>query len=319
MASSSSCAIASGDLRNVVKTLASIPENSANKLSLTINDRDFDIVSRNAILLLIAFVSESNMQAADNMIHLWYSAMISRNHIELLHGPVRKLVEDVCSKIVSKAPGTVHGKTWRFPPSSLRLVLTKEQWFSLLACFSVPDSLTHDRAQQIRTSITMAHERRDHRDRALFTRQPVHRLCAIRFREDGVLLPFGQSRAPFNEPNPTLFRSGDWPMKDSADPLDGWAFADVSGSSYGPATNDIYGKLYSYLRKLFTEFCRRLVSLSVDLRLFNTDARQLKDYLEEGTFARVEVGICSCKTCSYLLCARSRTFPITGALVLLVL
>lgn len=232
---------ASGDLRNIVKTVASVPESSANKFSVDVNDRDFDIVSRNAILLLVAFVAENDVQAVDCMIHVWYSAMISRDHMELLCGPVRKLVEDVCSKITSKAPGTVLGKTWRFKSSSLRLVLTKEQWSFLLACFSVPESLTSDRAQQIRTSITMAHERRDHRDRALFTRPPVHRICAIRFREHGVLLPFGQSRAPFNQPNPTLFRSEDWSMKDSADPLDGWTYADISGSSYGPATNDVYG------------------------------------------------------------------------------
>lgn len=97
-----------------MKTVASVPESSANKFSVDVNDRDFDIVSRNAILLLVAFVAENDVQAVDCMIHVWYSATISRDHMELLCGPVRKLVEDVCSKITSKAPGTVLGKTWQF-------------------------------------------------------------------------------------------------------------------------------------------------------------------------------------------------------------
>lgn len=297
-----------------MKTIAMVPESSTNKFLVTVNDRDFDIVSRNAILLLVALVAENVEQAAECMIHVWYSAMISRTHMELLRGPVRKLVEDVCYKITGRDPSAVLAKTWRFDSSTLRLVLTKEQWSSLLACFDVPASFTSDHARQIRTSITMAHERRDHRDRALFTRPPMHRICAIKFREEGVLLPFGSSRAPFNKPNPTLFRSEEWPMKDSADPLEGWAYTDMLG---GPATNDIYGRLFSFLMKLLSDFYRRLKSLHVDFQMFNVDAQKLDLYLQGGTFARVEVSIVSQGRSIKLTYRRFRTSLIIIALVLL--
>ncbi|RAL62446.1 hypothetical protein DID88_005012 [Monilinia fructigena] len=75
------------------------------------------------------------------------------------------------------------------------------------------------------TETTFSPLRRDYIDRAFYTRPPAWRVCATKFRTDGILLPFGQSRKDFNMPNPTLFQSTDfWPMMDSADPLEGWAF-----------------------------------------------------------------------------------------------
>lgn len=78
-------------------------------------------------------------------------------------------------------------------------------------------------------------------------------------------------------------------MKDSADPLDGWNYADVLDTPYGAATNDVYGKLFKYLESLFSAFHFRLKMLNVDFQMFNVDAVKLEDYLPDGTFARVEV------------------------------
>jgi hypothetical protein len=39
--------IASGDLRNVIKTIASLPQSYTGKPSIVVNDVDFDIVARN--------------------------------------------------------------------------------------------------------------------------------------------------------------------------------------------------------------------------------------------------------------------------------
>ncbi|ODM16214.1 hypothetical protein SI65_08213 [Aspergillus cristatus] len=66
---------ASGDLRNIVKTVARLPRSYSHSLEITINDRDFEIVARNIILLLIALVVEKVDEAVDCIIHLWYSAL----------------------------------------------------------------------------------------------------------------------------------------------------------------------------------------------------------------------------------------------------
>lgn len=282
---------ASGDLRNVVKTIAAIPSSYSNTVSVVINDRDFDIVARNAILLLIAFFEKDAARAADAIIHVWYSAMLLQRHVDLLSGSLRNLIEEVCGKIAGKAPNTILGKTWRFRSGSLRLELTKQQWTNLLSYFEIPSGLTAERAQEVRTAITLAHGRRDHRDRAAFTLCPGHRVSMMRFREDGILLQFGASRESFTSPNPTMFQAADWPIRDSADPLDGWHHVDLYQTPYGPASNDMYGKLYSHVRSILLDFHKRLSSTTTEFRLLSVDAQALDKYLDDETFARVEVSL----------------------------
>lgn len=78
-------------------------------------------------------------------------------------------------------------------------------------------------------------------------------------------------------------------MKDSADPLDGWNLSEVLDFDIGPTTNDVYGKLFCYLRSLFSSFHQRVASHSVRFLLLNVDATDLPDQLGETRFARIEV------------------------------
>lgn len=58
-------------------------------------------------------------------------------------------------------------------------------------------------AVQIRTAVTLAPERADYRDRWYYKEaSPSMRIAKERFREDGLLLPFGHPRAAFDVPNP---------------------------------------------------------------------------------------------------------------------
>ena len=116
-------ASASGDLRNVVKTIAQLPASYKQPLDVTLNDRDFDIVARNAILLLIGLVVEDIDKAADCMLHIWYSALIRKADLRILRKRIRPLIMGVCEQIVGKAQGSMLAKTWRFGQRSLRLVL----------------------------------------------------------------------------------------------------------------------------------------------------------------------------------------------------
>lgn len=96
------------------------------------------------------------------------------------------------------------GKTWTFTSgNTLRLVLRKEDWLILQTYLDIPDGLTKEEASNIRAATTLALERADYRDRWYFKDQtPFIRLAKQRFREDGLLLPFGHPRLGFNIPNP---------------------------------------------------------------------------------------------------------------------
>lgn len=166
------------------------------------NDRDLDIVARNAIMLLIALVVDNIDEAIDCILHVWYSALIRRSDLNLLQERIRPLIESVCEKIKDKVPGGLLGKTWTFGQRSLRLVLGKSSWDSLLLYMNIPEGLTAERANQVRTAVTLAERRKDYRHRYLLLQTPSNRIASNRFWEDGLLLPFGTRRYDFREPNP---------------------------------------------------------------------------------------------------------------------
>lgn len=161
-----------------------------------------DIVARNAILLLIALVSDDVGEAVDCIIHVWYSALVRKSDLEILQQRVRPLVESVCEKIKGKQRTSVLAKTFTFGQRSLRLVLQKSSWDALLAYMNVPAGLTAEQANRIRVAITLAECRKDYRHRDGLVQSPSRRVAKHRFRQDGILLPFGSSRDDFQEPNP---------------------------------------------------------------------------------------------------------------------
>jgi hypothetical protein len=171
-------------------------------MDVTINDRDLDIVARNAIMLLIGLVVDNINEAVECIIHVWYSALIRQSDLNILQQRIRPLIENVCKKIKDKAPSQRLGTTWEFGQRSLRLVLEKSSWDNLLLYMYVPEGLTVERANQIRTAVTLAESRKDYLDRYLLLQSPSHRIAMRRFREDGLLLPFGYPRNDHTVPNP---------------------------------------------------------------------------------------------------------------------
>ncbi|KAI1811449.1 hypothetical protein GGS20DRAFT_562966 [Poronia punctata] len=294
---------ASGDLRNVMKTIQQLPSTFTHKLEITINDVDLDVTARNAILLLFACTSHINdgngedtdhagfFDTAETMIHLWYSAFLPTSLLSRVQAKVKPLIVDLCEKIVTKKPGTVLGKTWQFSHNTtIRVVLTKEQWFGLKSYLDVPAGLDFDQACKIRSASMLAPERADYRDRWYYKdATPFMRVAKQRFREDGLLLPFGHPRTGFSTPNPTFFQGpGVWPFDDKADPMDGWSIDEVSRTPH-IASEDRYGRLFNYLRKVFEKFLRRLVTGNLHFQLHNVDARELPKHLVAEKYARIDV------------------------------
>jgi hypothetical protein len=202
---------ASGDLRNVVKTIADLPATVTQLVHATINDREIAVVARNAIWLLFALSTPSEPTADDNgpldtaemLIHLWYSAFMPKEVLSAVQKAVKPLIAEVCAKIKDKHPTTHLGKTWQFASGrSLRLVLKRDHWFTLEKMLDVPQGFTFDKASKIRHGVTLAPERSDYRDRWDFKEPTASmRIARRQFREDGLLLPFGHPRDLYKAPN----------------------------------------------------------------------------------------------------------------------
>lgn len=260
-------------------------------------------------MLLIALVVKDMDKAAECIIHIWYSALIRQSDFDILQQQIRPMIESVCQKTEGKPGGSLLSKTWSFDNRSLKLVLQKSVWDALLTFIDNRNGLTAEKAHEVRKAITLAEERKDFRDRHLSFQSDFHRVALTRFRQDGLLLPFGTPRDDFKHPNPSVTRSHarqesrgltsfrtffratqNWPMPDNADPLHGWPPKAIQETSSGPAKADIYGKLFTYLRTLLRTFLNRLAcQQQFSFRMYHVDARVLRDYLEAGSFSRIEV------------------------------
>jgi hypothetical protein len=195
-----------------VKTVANLPDNISQQISVTINDRDFDVVARNTILLLLALTTECTADAGpsslsdcvDVLIHFWYSAFLPARALCWLNEKVKPLIDEVCSQIDDNSSDSILEKTWEFNDErSLRLVLAEKFWIQLQALLNVPDKMSRESAAQIRSVVTLAPERVDYRERWHYKEaSPFMRIAKQQFQEDGLLLPFGHPRAVFNIPNP---------------------------------------------------------------------------------------------------------------------
>ncbi|PYI28678.1 hypothetical protein BP00DRAFT_480748 [Aspergillus indologenus CBS 114.80] len=281
---------ASGDLRNVVKTVADLPSTYTGSLDITINDRDEDVVIRNAILLLIALVVDDPNEAIDCIIHLWYSALVRESDIRVLSDRIRPLIQDVCNTRIDHGPSVPLSKTWTFGPCSLSITLARAVWSRLLSYCNIPSDLTAASAQKIRTEQVFGASEKDLHEEHMIFLSPRQRLAYHKFRQDGLLLPFGHPRDDFVQPNPTLFQyKGIWPLMVRANPLRGWSLKDVLETPSGPATADLYGKLFCYLRKTLTLFVERLSSTRIAFQFHHTTASYLVEGLDEGSFDRIEL------------------------------
>lgn len=92
----------------------------------------------------------------------------------------------------------------------------------------------------------------------------------------------------------TFYQTKDsWPMKDSADPLDGWPALEVVQNTK-PAKHDTYGNLFYHIQDILLKFCHRIKKLSICFNLFEVDASELPSMLRQcemgqHSFDRIEV------------------------------
>jgi hypothetical protein len=196
----------------VIKTLHGVPVSFSKHVDVTINDREFDVVARNVVILLYVLASlndtspsyDSYEFIAEGSIHLWYSGFLPSSLATSLKDKVGGLLEDSCTHTVEATHDEMIKKTWTFAPSTvLSVSLPKDKWPLLKKFLEVPADLTAQSAKVIRAKVVMSPERADYRERWYFKdANPSMRLAKQRFRIDGLLLPFGHPRTGFDVPNP---------------------------------------------------------------------------------------------------------------------
>ncbi|KAK7973521.1 trehalose-phosphatase [Apiospora saccharicola] len=272
-----------------------------------VNDRDLDMVARNLLLL----VKKDPLIAAQNIVHLWYSAFITPTLMNTLKMEIEPLIHAVCAKVEHRCDIALHSKTIETPRGTPRVLLKKQSWNALLDYTKVPD-VTVAKAQEVRRAVMLAPSRIDYRERAYFQEDPPMRFGAHKFREQGILLPMGASSEAFTVPNPipqsrhqgsgnmltedgthsTMFtNSGGWHTMDSADPTNGWRMSRIRKKAGSPAAvNDVFGRLYYHVVELVVDVHKRLPSTKLGVEMMQMDANDLFGHLSprQTRFDRIE-------------------------------
>lgn len=283
--------LASGDIRHVIKTISALPATFSGRLSVDVNDQSMDITARNALILLIFLTIEDPVRAATAVVHWWYSGRLSPE-CWLATEEARAWVHTTCRELrLSHATeeGIPCRKIWtsRLHQSSLTMDLTAAQWRALLLYLSRSALCVHQ--SETRRLRMMGHPADG--NYALKMVAGWAR-CSARFRETGVLLPFGQGDSDFVIPNPTFLQDpeGLWPMNPQADPMSGWPPAEVFATKT-VAEHDINGKLFFYLYEQFTRFHGRVRRSPVSFCILNQTVQDLvrMSTIRMTRFDRIEV------------------------------
>ncbi|KAF8891944.1 hypothetical protein CPB84DRAFT_1368633 [Gymnopilus junonius] len=269
--------VASGDLRNVVRTVNELPSDFSGELTVLLNDREPMIVLRNILLLMILGTVEDVTEAADIAIHFWSSAFVQAPHLAT-HSRVilefaQALQEDDSFFVNLGNDSNIGG-------------IISSSTKNLLYNLSILEMKMEDANRELHR-VRFEPTRQDRHHRTYCRLQPSHRLAFLEYRRFGIVLPFGAANNNFNTPNKFLFSpDGQWLQDDMASPLESWNIEDVvaAGKAHGAQPADIYGCLYFYLSEQFRIFADRLRKFKISFKIYTVDARQLAKNLGDGIY-----------------------------------
>ncbi|CAG8592488.1 7809_t:CDS:1 [Dentiscutata erythropus] len=271
---------ASGDLNDVITSVNGLPLDFNQPVNICINDYAERVVIRNFIILYL--LAELGKDAIDLVIHIWYSSALTDKQslkcIEILS----KILQDKLDSKVKK------GYTFEFGKLKVRTHFNSETWMCLAEMLS--NDIDLQTAVDMRNDIMLNPAREDYRHRYMQRLTPGERICFDNFRHHGILLPYGVMNAHHNTPNRFIIdRMFGWTMADSSDPLSGWDIFNIAQVKCGTAKEDIYGKLFFYLREQFEKFVDRLQKLTINFDLYDEDALELGEKLKGRKFDRIHV------------------------------
>ena len=150
--------------------------------------------------MLLVAVQVPPMDAAELILHMWYSARLTQDMLATIDTYVKQPVSDVVDKIKSKPHDIILSKKWTFGAAEVTVRLYKQQWDNLLRIFAKRHDVA--KTERERQKVVWAPSRVDWRDRALCLLAGAGRMNERKFRDTGILAPFGSCLDHFEVSNP---------------------------------------------------------------------------------------------------------------------
>ncbi|KAF5385773.1 hypothetical protein D9615_002203 [Tricholomella constricta] len=275
------CFAASGDIRNLIKTVNGLPKGYRGKCDILLNDNDAIIVNQNLVILYaLLSAGPSIEESAELVVHLMYSAALTPASAAYLRGCIRIVYGDGASdggNMSFRSALKTRGGGKIFSMQSTMALRRPMEMF--LSRYDLRKGL-----QSMRNVLSDV-LREDDKDRYLASLKPIHRVALARYSQSGILAPFSLDTRSFNQPNRLMYTAnGDWLGHSSANPLRGWIVSDVlaSGKKHEVDSADIIGCLFFHVKRELMEFARRMKEFHVDIHLTQFDPQVLSKGISIG-------------------------------------
>lgn len=194
--------VGADDLRHVMKTTVSLPENYTSPITSLVYETDMDLQIRNIIILMLA-LHYPDGQAAEFITHLWYSASIPCKMYLVLMDKILPCLKDIVKSLdgqsdIESAKKVVVGT------SSLEMILTKGQFKELYdRLYPIGlETLANAETKRWGTMHTVQPILNAKIRQWLHNLPPWHRMTEENYRHTGILLPHGTPIHPLRTPNP---------------------------------------------------------------------------------------------------------------------
>lgn len=210
--------LASGDLRNVVRTVNALGSDYAGRLHILLNDTSKVTVSRNIVLLLILGAMPNEAVAADIALHFWYSVFLPEEYrLRILISLVLILQHHADKTEPLSVDLGLRAK--------LTCLVPREITDHLL--YTVGPTLSTSQARDEYERVYATPARLDARNRALAGMKPSHSLAFMAFWRSGVVLPFSVNDDHHRAPNTSFFSPfGTWLSNNVENPLASWEYVE---------------------------------------------------------------------------------------------
>ncbi|KAI0444867.1 hypothetical protein F4803DRAFT_572288 [Xylaria telfairii] len=257
------------DLRNVIKTIMDLPENTSAPLNVFITDCTTARTARHLMLLLMALSSHNPDITAECAVPFWYAPFVPKWCFPAIRELIGPLIQNCDPKTQEEGERLETGirRHWLFGKASLEAVVTGHVW-KQGECANL-----------------------DHYEKMTMSFPQAWRSVKSRYISSSQVTPFENHHALTSWPldyNPSLFYGNFWPLKRDADPLRGWDIADINkNNETRDASHDIYGKMFYYVRDLFKRFILKLRTLNVTFHVLPYSGECIKEKVRRK-FDRIE-------------------------------
>ncbi|KAH7140702.1 hypothetical protein EDB81DRAFT_692084 [Dactylonectria macrodidyma] len=304
--------VGESSLRHLMYTICKLPDTAKPKIKATINETSSHHLAR-LVLTVLLLTDDSNdpLTNAETVVHLWYSAKMPSSmvqHVEHVAGEILRIaLADLeflheNGRVPKDMPFPITLPRGGSQGTTVEIDINRQQWWQVNKYLS--------RTKNVGKRDCKWFRERDCRNYteslASIKRRMTHARVAgmKRWRADGLLLPYGHPREEFDTPNPYVFSleldgrslffqdNSLYPIGATQEPLAEWPMKELLNYDCGPALNDVYGKMFYYVRNMCLTFQQRIKSLKSHIRINSMAIHTLAVHLGRGSvrlqFDRIE-------------------------------